>query len=136
MKFSKNFNNKKRAPKLIFFNEKKIEKESDNFWQRKLTLKVRNWLFSIAWFRADVDLTKFFSYGRVLNYSTIWCRSWWKILKCYLIHTSSWRALLLLPLDIQLCLVEGGLADAQILCKLCWFSLFGYNIKALTVWGA
>ena len=39
---------------------------------------------------------------------------------------------MLLPLDIQLCLVEGGLADAQILCKLCWFSLFGYNIKALT----
>ena len=28
---SKNFNNKKCAPKLIFFNEKKIEKDSDNF---------------------------------------------------------------------------------------------------------
>ena len=28
---SKNVNNKKRAPKLIFFNEKKIEKDSDNF---------------------------------------------------------------------------------------------------------
>ena len=28
---SKNANNKKCAPKLIFFNEKKIEKDSDNF---------------------------------------------------------------------------------------------------------
>ena len=28
---SKNVNNKKCAPKLIFFNEKKIEKDSDNF---------------------------------------------------------------------------------------------------------
>ena len=37
---SKNVNNKKCAPKLIFFNEKKIEKDSDNFWYRKLTLKV------------------------------------------------------------------------------------------------
>ena len=38
---SKNANNKKCAPKLIFFNEKKkIEKDSDNFWYRKLTLKV------------------------------------------------------------------------------------------------
>ena len=28
---SKNVNNKKRAPKLIFYNEKKIVKYSDNF---------------------------------------------------------------------------------------------------------
>ena len=28
---SKNANNKKLAPKLIFFNEKKIEKDLDNF---------------------------------------------------------------------------------------------------------
>ena len=28
---SKNVNNKKCAPKLIFFNEKKIEKDFDNF---------------------------------------------------------------------------------------------------------
>ena len=41
--FSKNDNNKKCAPKLIFFNEKKIEKDSDNFWHRKLTLKVTFW---------------------------------------------------------------------------------------------
>ena len=38
---SKNVDNKKCAPKLIFFNEKKIEKDSDNFRHRKLTLKVR-----------------------------------------------------------------------------------------------
>ena len=38
---SKNVNNKKCASKLIFFNEKKIEKDSDNFWYRKLTLKVK-----------------------------------------------------------------------------------------------
>ena len=31
LKFSKNVNNKNHAPKLIFFNEKKIEKDSDNF---------------------------------------------------------------------------------------------------------
>ena len=60
MNFSKTVNNKKHAPKLIFFNEKKNEKDSDNFWHRKLTLKVRYWLFSIAWFRAGVDLTKYF----------------------------------------------------------------------------
>ena len=28
---SKNVNNKKYAPELIFFNENKIEKDSDNF---------------------------------------------------------------------------------------------------------
>ena len=53
---------KKHAPKLIFFNEKKVGKD---FGHRKLTLKVRNWHFSIAWFRADVDLTNFF-YEKVL----------------------------------------------------------------------
>ena len=26
---------------MIFFNEKKIEKDSDNFWYRKLTLKIK-----------------------------------------------------------------------------------------------
>ena len=31
LKFSKNFNNKKPVPKLIFFNDKKIEKDLDNF---------------------------------------------------------------------------------------------------------
>ena len=40
---SKNVNNKNCAPKLIFFNEKKIEKYSDRFWHKNLTLKVRFW---------------------------------------------------------------------------------------------
>ena len=31
LKLSKNVNNKKCAPKLVFFNEKKIEKESYDF---------------------------------------------------------------------------------------------------------
>ena len=38
---SKNIDNKKCAPKLVFFNEKKIEKDSDDCqqcWRRKLTL--------------------------------------------------------------------------------------------------
>ena len=71
--------------------KKKIKKDSDNFWHRKLNLKVRNWHFLIAWFRADVDLTKewqkncYFS----LNWATIWCGSWWKILKCYLINSAN-----------------------------------------------
>ena len=42
---SKNVNNKKCAPKLIFFNEKKIEKDSDNFIHRELTLNVNIWHF-------------------------------------------------------------------------------------------
>ena len=42
---SKNVKNKKCAPKLIFFNEKKIEKDSDDFWSRKFTLNVRFWHF-------------------------------------------------------------------------------------------
>ena len=70
-KFSKNVTNKNHAPKLIFFNEKKIEKDSDNFWRRKLTLKVRNCHFSIAWFRAEVDLTKNLFYEKVLFFTQI-----------------------------------------------------------------
>ena len=49
---------KKHAPKMILSNEKKKWKDSDNFWHRKLTLKVINWHFSIAWFRTYVDLSK------------------------------------------------------------------------------
>ena len=50
MKFSKNVNDKKCAPKLILFNEKLFWKDSDNFWHKKLTLKVRNWQFMSAEF--------------------------------------------------------------------------------------
>ena len=71
MKFSKNVNNKKCAPKLIFFNEKKIEKDSDNFWHRKLTLKVRNWQFSITWFRAGVDLPENLFYEKLLFFTQL-----------------------------------------------------------------
>jgi hypothetical protein len=41
-KFSKNVNNKKRAAKMIFFNEKISQKDLDNFRHRNLTLKVRS----------------------------------------------------------------------------------------------
>ena len=78
---SKNVNNKKHAPKLIFFNEKKIEKDSDNFWRRKLTLKVRNWQFLITWFRAGVDLPKKFSYGKVLFFTQLSYHLMCKMLK-------------------------------------------------------
>ena len=61
----------KKCPKLIFFNEKKIEKDSDNFWRRKLTFKVRNCHFSIAWFRAEVDLTKNLFYEKVLFFTQL-----------------------------------------------------------------
>ena len=36
-----NVNNKKWAPKLIFFNDKKIEKDFDDFIVNKSTLKVK-----------------------------------------------------------------------------------------------
>ena len=39
LKFSKNANNKKCAPKMIFLNENN-QKDSDNFRHQKLTLKV------------------------------------------------------------------------------------------------
>ena len=38
---SKNVNNKKCASKLIFFNEKNIEKDFDDFLDIKFTLKVK-----------------------------------------------------------------------------------------------
>ena len=41
-------------------NGKKIEKDLDNFWRRKLTLNSEIGNFLIPWFRADVDLTKNF----------------------------------------------------------------------------
>ena len=36
---------KKCALKLVFFNEKKIDKDSDDFCCRKLTVKVKFWHF-------------------------------------------------------------------------------------------
>ena len=61
---SKNVNNKQCAPKLIFFNEKKIEKDSDNFWYRKLTLKVKR-LGDFALFDTS-PLTQFSKFNNFL----------------------------------------------------------------------
>ena len=36
-----NINNKECAPKFVFFNEKKNQKDSNDFRGRKLTLKVK-----------------------------------------------------------------------------------------------
>ena len=44
-KLWKNFINEKCSPKLIFFNEQKLERDSNDFWHRKFTLKVQNWHF-------------------------------------------------------------------------------------------
>ena len=38
---SKNVNNKKCAPKLVFFNEKKIEKDLDDFCQLAINPKLK-----------------------------------------------------------------------------------------------
>ena len=81
MKFSKIVNSNKDNPKLIFFNEKKIENDSNNFWHRKLTLKVRNWQFSITWFRAGVDLPENFSYEKVLFFTQLSYHLMCKLLK-------------------------------------------------------
>ena len=48
MILSKNINNNNCAPKMIFFNEKKNQKDSNDFWHRKLTLKVKFWYFLTA----------------------------------------------------------------------------------------
>ena len=48
LKLSKNVFYKKCGPKLIFFSEKKIQKDSNDFWHRKLTLKVKFWHFLTA----------------------------------------------------------------------------------------
>ena len=56
----------KKMPPNWYSSMKKKEKDSDNFWHRKFTLKVRNWHFLIAWFWADVDLTKKIFYEKVL----------------------------------------------------------------------
>ena len=67
---SKNVNNKKCAPKLIFFNEKKIEKDSDNFWYRKLTLKVKR-LGDFALFDTS-PLTQFSEFNNFLWVCWFW----------------------------------------------------------------
>ena len=61
--------------------KKKIEKDSDNFWHRKLTLKVRNWQFSITWFRAGVDLPENLFYEKVLFFTQLSYHLMCKLLK-------------------------------------------------------
>ena len=87
MKFSKNVNNKKHAPKLIFFNEKKKLRKI------RIIFDIENWLWKseIGNFRS-LDLeqcwsTKIF-FMKKCYFSLIWCESWWKILKCYLLCKS------------------------------------------------
>ena len=46
---SKNANNKLCASKFVFFNEKKIEKDSDDFGHRKFILKVQFLHFGSSW---------------------------------------------------------------------------------------
>ena len=59
MKFSTNVNNKKCAPKIIFFNEFFWGKDSDIFWHRKLTLKVRILPFLKAFVQLSARLKNF-----------------------------------------------------------------------------
>ena len=49
LKLWKSHLNKKCAPNLSFFNEKKIQKDSDDFWHRKFTLKVQFSHFVPSW---------------------------------------------------------------------------------------
>ena len=88
MKFSKNVNNKKHAPKLIFFNEKKKLRKI------RIIFDIENWLWKseIGNFRS-LDLEWVLIYQNFffmkkcylsLNWATIWCGSCWKILKWHL----------------------------------------------------
>ena len=84
MKFSKNVNNKKCAPKIIFFYEKKIRKDSDNFWHRKLTLKVRILAFSTTF----TQLT-----ARIKNFLVGWLLFWGLkegLVECAIVCVKSW----------------------------------------------
>jgi hypothetical protein len=49
LKLSKNHLNKKCAPNQLSFKEKKIQKDSDEFWHRKFTLKVQFLHFAMSW---------------------------------------------------------------------------------------
>ena len=72
MILSKNVNNKKSAPKLIFFNEKKMRKI-------RIIFDIENWLWKskignyclITWFRAGVDLPENLFYEKVLFFTQL-----------------------------------------------------------------
>ena len=59
MKFSKTVNSKKCASKIIFFNEKKFQKDLDNFWHRKSTWKVRILPFLTTFTQLNTRLKNF-----------------------------------------------------------------------------
>ena len=81
MKFSKKVNNKKCTPKLIFFTEKKMKNIWIIFDIENWLWKLENGLFSIAWFRADVDLPKKFFYEKVLFFTQLSYHLMCKLLK-------------------------------------------------------
>ena len=82
---------------MIFFNEKKIEKDSDNFWRRKLTLTVRNWQFLITWFRAGVNLPENLFHEKVLFFTQLSYHLMCMLLKkSYMLSTVYTTALTLL----------------------------------------
>ena len=82
LKFSENDNNKKPFSKLIFFNEKKIQKDSKDFWHRKLTLKVRLRHFLTTrlkvWKSVKVSESQIKTWAKpdiFWLYSLFWCQS-------------------------------------------------------------
>ena len=101
---SKNANNKKCASKFVFFNEKKNEKDLDDFWHRKLTLKVKFWhfltpsrysnfpnlvfLFEYSWFLAK-NLSNFVSLPWKLH--NPYCHNVYTVCISILIHVLSQR---------------------------------------------
>ena len=61
VKFSKDVNNKMCATKIIFFNEKNVKKDLDNFRHRKLNLKVRILQFLTTFTQLTARLKNFLS---------------------------------------------------------------------------
>ena len=55
---------------MIFFNEKKIDKDSNNFWHRKLTLEVKFW-HVLALFDTS-PLTKFSKFNNFVWVCWFW----------------------------------------------------------------
>ena len=45
---------------MVFFNEKKVEKDSDDFLHRKLTLKVKFWHFLTARHQSKIQNSKIY----------------------------------------------------------------------------
>ena len=119
--------------------KKKIEKDSDNFWHRKLTLKVRNWHFSIAWFRLDVDLIKFFFYEKVLFFTQLSYHLMCRVLKKSYMLSNTHVTLLKITLSFfcsQLEISEDDLLDLRYIKLIekvtLWIPLFLRQKRKLT----